>query len=133
MAFMNQATTPGALYGAAKTAAEGTAADLFQPGGQVAQAIAKARGQAIGSGWAPSAAGGSERGILDAATKQVSNVFAQQAGALEQTRFGALAGAYNQSGQNIQSLLESLFTGVSSADQLNLAKNPPRSKLLGLF
>jgi hypothetical protein len=128
---MAQTLQPGALYGAASEAAKGTAAQLFAPGGDVATMIAKARGTAIGQGFAPSAAGGSTAGILRGATQRVADTFATQAGQLESERYGMLGQAFGASNQNIQSLLESLFTGAASADQEKLASQ--KQKFLGIF
>lgn len=130
-AFTAQALTPGSLYGAASTAAMGRANELFAPGGEVASLIGRARGKSIGQGFDPSSSLGDENNILRSATKNVGDVFAQQAGALENTRAGMLNTAYGNN--DVMSLIESLFTGVGSAEQLDLAKHPPRQKFLGIF
>lgn len=132
-AFLSQTEQPGALFGAAKTSAEGYANQLFAPGGQIASMIGSARGDIINKGFAPSSADSGVNNILRAGTKQVADKFSENAGQLEQTRYGALAGAYGQREQNMKDLIESLFTGVASAEQLNIAKHPPRQKFLGLF
>lgn len=132
-AFLSQITTPGANFAAAQKAAEGTAQELFQPGGQVANLINQVRGNAIQRGFAPAAAEGGERGILQQATNQVGSVFAQQAGALEQQRMGLLGQGYQLNEQTLNDLLESIYSGAAGAEQLGLAKNPPRQKFLGIF
>lgn len=121
-AFFGQALEPGALFGAAKTAAEGTAKELFAPGGEVAQLFRQARGQKIQQGFAPEAAEGAEQGILSAASSRIGDVFAQQAGALEQQRFNALGSLFGQREQRLFDSLTSLFTGAGSAEQLKLAR-----------
>lgn len=132
-AFLGQVTTPGADFGEAQKAAEGYAGQLFAPGGQVASMIQQVRGGAIQRGFDPSAAEGGERGVLQQATGQVGNFFAQQAGQLEAQRLGAITSTYQSQNQMINDLLESLYTGVAGAEQLKLAKNPPRQKFLGIF
>lgn len=132
-AFLSQIATPGVNFDAAQKAAEGTAQELFQPGGQVASLINQVRGNAIQRGFAPAAAEGSERGILQQATNQVGSVFAQQAGALEQQRMGLLGQGYQLNEQTLNDLLESIYSGAAGAEQLQLAKKPPRQKFLGLF
>lgn len=130
-AFTAQSLTPGSLYGAASTAALGTANELFKPGGQVASLIGRARGKSISQGFSPESAFGDENTILRGATDTVANTFAQNAGALESKRADMLTSLYGR--DDVMSLIESLFTGVGSAEQLNLAKNPPRQKFLGIF
>src|SRR5512147_2624007 len=120
-AFMKSVGTPGANFGEAKKAAEGLAGELFAPGGQVANLISQVRGNAIQRGFDPSAAEGGERGVLQQATGQVGNYFAQQAGQLEGQRVGALTAGYQTQQQTINDLLESLYTGVAGAEQLQLA------------
>lgn len=132
-AFYGQTLEPGALYGAASTAATGKANELFAPGGEVASLIQRARGQTAGQGFNPEAAIGGENQILRGATRQVADVFAQNAGALEGQRFGALTGAYGANQQAIRDLMESIFGGVGTAEQYNLARNPPRKRFLGIF
>lgn len=132
-AFLGQVQEPGALFGAASEAASGTARQLFAPGGEVATMIGRARGQSINQGFNPEAAAGGENEILRGATQRVADTFATQAGGLEQTRIGALSQAYGLREQQMMELIESIFTGVGSAEQLNLAKNPPRRKFLGIF
>lgn len=121
-ALFEQTMNPGALYGAANTAAMGYANQLFRPGGEVASLISRARGDRINQGWAPSAARGSENAILRGATQNIGNMFAQQAGQLEQLRYGTLAGLYGQNQQGIRDLLTSLYTGTAGAEQLKLAQ-----------
>jgi hypothetical protein len=132
-AFLGQVLNPGSLYDAASTAAKGYAETLFAPGGEVAGLISKARGDAISRGFNPSAGNKSELGVLNQATQQVGNFFAQQAGGLEQSRFSALAGANQFSNQSVNDLLQSIFTGVASSEQLNLAQSASKPKFLGLF
>ena len=132
-AFLSQTEKPGALFGAADTAAKGYASQLFAPGGEIASLIGSARGDTISKGFAPSSAEGSVNSILRAGTQRVGDVFAQNAGQLEQSRYTALTGAYNEREQSMRDLIESLFTGVASSEQLNLAKHPPRQKFLGIF
>ncbi len=132
-AFLKQSTEPGALFGAANTAAEGYAKQLFAPGGEIASLISQVRGKSISRGFDPSAAEGPERNILNQGVGQVGNFFAQQAGGLEQARFGGLAQSYFSGQQGISDLLESLYTGVAGAEQLQLAKHPPRQRFLGIF
>lgn len=132
-AFLSQVSTPGANFGAAATAANSYAKQLFAPGGDVATAIRKVRGQSIASGFEPQSAYGAENGILNTATQQVSNVFGQQAAGLESDRLKAFSGAFGQLDQDQMDLIQSLFTGVGSAEQLGLAKHPPRQKFLGIF
>jgi len=130
-AFLGQALQPGALFGAAQTAATGYARQLFAPGGEVAGLVSRARGRSISQGFEPSAAEGTERTILQGATGRVGDVFAQQAGQLEAQRFGALSGAFGEAGAGVRDLLESLFTGVASAEQLGIARKAGKKK--GLF
>ena len=132
-AFTSQATQPGALFGAAKTAAEGYARQIFSPGGEVASLIKQARGRSISSGFAPEDALGAENGILQQATANVGNVFSQQAAALEDTRFKSLGGAYSDQLQSIRDLLESIYTGVGTSEQLGLARQSTKKRFLGLF
>lgn len=127
-AFLEQTLEPGALYGAASTAAQGAASQLFAPGGEIAGAIRSARGGAIQQGFAPSAAEGSERAILRSGTQRVADVFAQSAAGLEGQRFGALTGAFGESRAAQRDLIESLFTGVASAEQLSLANRALRAQ-----
>lgn len=130
-AFTDQTLQPGALFGAANEAALGKAHELFRPGGEVAGLMSRARGRSIQNGFAPGDANGDENNILRGATDSVANTFSQNAGQLESQRFSALAGAYGKN--DVTDLLESLFTGVGSAEQYGLAKNPPRQKFLGIF
>lgn len=130
-AFAEQSLTPGALYEGAATAARGKAQELFAPGGEVATMIGRARGKSIGQGFDPGSAMGDENVILRGATDTVGRTFAQNAAALEAKRADMLTASYGQN--DVRDLIESLFTGVGSAEQLNLAKNPPRQKFLGIF
>lgn len=132
-AFFGQVTQPGSLYGAASTAATGVANQLFAPGGEVANLIGRARGQTIGQGFDPGSAFGSENEILRGATRRVADTFATQAAGLEGQRFGALSQLYGDEQTRYRDLIESLFTGVGSAEQFGLARNPPRQKFLGIF
>jgi len=132
-AFLQQASTPGSLYGAASEAASGTARQLFAPGGEVQKLIGGARGRAIGQGFAPDAAEGAERGILQSATNRVADTFATQAAGLEQARFAGFAGFTSDQSAALRDLIESIFTGTASAEQLGLAKKAQRSKFLGIF
>lgn len=132
-AFNSQALQPGALYGAASTAAQGVAGQLFAPGGDVAQMISRARGGSIGQGFSPDNAWGSENNILRSATNRVGDTFATQAAGLEGQRFGALTEAYGGQQQSIRDLIESLFTGVGSAEQFGLADKASKRKFLGIF
>jgi len=122
-AFMSQTLTPGALYGAASTAASGVASELFAPGGEIARLISGARGQAIGSGFAPGDSIGEENNILRAGTQRVASTFAQQAGALEGQRFNALTGAFGQSREEQLRLLEDLFSGRANVLQYGMARD----------
>lgn len=130
-AFNEQTLNPGALYGAASEAAGGRARELFKAGGEVSNLIGQVRGRSINQGFSPDSAYGAENTILRGATNSVADTFAQNAAQLENARYTGLAGAYGNN--DMMSLLESLFTGVGSAEQLNLAKNPPRQKFLGIF
>lgn len=121
-AFYSQTLEPGALFGAANTAAQGYARQLFQPGGEVASLISKARGGAISQGFAPSSSEGAQRAILQGATNRISDVFSQNAAQLEGLRFGALSGAYGDVNASVRDLIESLFTGTASIQQLKLAQ-----------
>lgn len=132
-AFNSQALEPGALYGAASTAAQGVAGQLFAPGGEVAKMIAQARGGTIGQGFSPDSAWGGENNILRSATSRVADTFATTAAGLEGQRFGALTEAYGGQQQSIRDLLESLFTGVGSSEQLGLANKASQKKFLGIF
>lgn len=132
-AFLSQVTTPGSLYGAASTAASGVANQLFAPGGEVANLIGRARGQTIGQGFDVGSAGGAENEILRGATRRVADTFATQAAGLEGQRFNAFSQFYGDEQQRYRDLIESIFTGIGSAEQLKLAKNPPRQKFLGIF
>jgi hypothetical protein len=132
-AFLAQVSTPGALFGAAEKAATARAQELFAPRGEVASLISRARGQVIGQGFAPEAAFGAENAILSQAAKQVGQTFAQQAGALEQQRFAGLTSAFGEAEQGYRDLLESLFTGVASAGQFQLANKGFFRRLLGGF
>lgn len=124
-AFMSQATEPGALFGAAQTSAEGYAKELFAPGGEVAGLMSRARGSTIQQGFSPEAAQGKEFGVLRSATGQVSNRFAQEAAGLEKTRFAGLGSFLGQREQQIMDLMQSIFTGTASAEQLKLAGKEP--------
>lgn len=130
-AFNQQSLTPGALYGAASTAAMGKANELFAPGGEVASMISRARGKSIQSGFNPGDAYGDESAILRGATKSVGDAFAQSAAGLESARYSGLASAYGKN--DVTDLIESLFTGVGSSEQLALAKKAQQSKFLGIF
>lgn len=130
--FLGQVSDPEGYYRAAERAAGGHARELFKPGGEIASYISKARGGTIGSGFAPEAAEGPVRGILRAGTEQIANRFAQEAAGLEQSRLGALAGAYGQKEQSYMNLLSSLFTGQASVESLKAA-NRQQNKFLGLF
>lgn len=132
-AFLEQTLEPGALYEAASTAATGKANELFKAGGQVSQLINRARGGAIQRGFNPESAFGDENVILRGATDTVANTFAQNAAALEGQRYSALTGTYGDANKRIQELIESIFTGVGSAEQLNLARNASRPRFLGIF
>lgn len=135
-AFLEQTLEPGALYGAASTAAQGYANQIFAPGGEIAGQIRTARGGATQAGFAPEAAEGTERAILRSGLQRVGDVFAQQAGALEQARYGGLTGAFGETQAARRDLMESLFTGVSSAESLALsqkAMKQNRPKFLGIF
>jgi hypothetical protein len=130
-AFLGQVATPGALFGAAETAAKARAAELFAPRGEVASLIDRARGQVIGQGFAPEAAVGAENAILAQALKQVGQTFAQQAGALEQQRFAGLTSAFGEAEQGYRDLLESLYTGVAGAGQFQTANKGFFKRLFG--
>lgn len=137
-AFDSTFMTPGANFGAAKTAAEGYGADLFAPGGQIDANIKRARGGAVQSGFNPTAAEGDTNNILRAGTKAVGTQFAQGATALEGSRMSGLAGAYQGGQQNINDLIESLFTGQANIAQLqqsnfNNSKGFLGTILKGLF
>jgi hypothetical protein len=133
-AVLDQLLTPGKNFGEAQRAAEGYANELFAPGGQVASLISRARGGSVSRGFDPTAdVGGGERGILGQASSSVGNFFAQQAGALEGQRIGALTSTYQSQEQLINDLLESVYSGVAGSEQLQLAKHPPRQKFLGIF
>ena len=67
------------------------------------------------------------------AMQRVADTFATGATSLESQRMGALTSAFGSTNQNVNDLLQSLFTGQASANQLGLAQNPPRQKILGLF
>jgi len=130
-AFMDQSLTPGSLYGAASTAAMGKANELFKAGGEVSNLIGRARGKSIQSGFAPGDSLGDENAILRGATDTVANTFAQNAASLEGERYSGLASAYGKN--DVMDLIESLFTGVGSAEQLGLAKDASKKKFLGIF
>lgn len=130
-AFNKQTLEPGALFGAASTAATGAAGELFKAGGAIDTAIKGARGNVIGQGFGPAGAVGNENAILQQGVTSVGNIFAQNAGQLESQRYGALAGAYGQGQSSINDLLESIFTGLATQTQSNLAKK--QSKKPGLF
>lgn len=130
-AFTEQATTPGALYGAAKTSAEGYASELFAPGGQISSLIRGVRGKTIGQGFAPEAGEGAELGVLRSGTQAVGNRFAQEASQLEQTRFAGLGSLYGSQQQMINDLMQSLFTGTATAEQLALAKESQKKGFFG--
>lgn len=128
--FLRQVSTPEGFYGAASRAARGTASELFKPGGQVYSLLGKARGRSIASGFAPEGAEGAERGILRGAMEQIANRFAQESAGLEQTRIGALSGAYGVSQESLTNLLSSLFTGQASIESLRASER--ERGLLGL-
>ena len=121
-AFMQQALQPGALYGAASTAAGGVARQLFAPGGEVAGLVRGARGSVIGQGFDPSSAEGAERGIMQSATNRVADTFATQAGQLEGLRFGALTQAFGGAQQGTRDILESIMSGEGMAHSYDLAR-----------
>ena len=60
-------------------------------------------------------------------------MFSQQAAALEDTRFKSLGGAYSDQLQSIRDLLESIYTGVGTSEQLGLARQSTKKRFLGLF
>jgi hypothetical protein len=132
-AFFGQVLTPGADFSQAATAAQGQANELFKPGGQVASQIATARGRRVGQGFNASGAEGAENGILNQATSTVANTFAQGATGLEQERMQLMGGLYGQTNQNIMDMIQSLFSGRASIEQMKMAqKSIPKGGLLGL-
>lgn len=132
--FLRQASTPGALFGAASTAAEGMARELFRPGGVVGQGIASARRGSVQQGFEPMAAEGAELGVLGQATDQVANAFAQNAAALEQQRFGAFANFASQAQGGPAQAIANYMTGQANVEQFGLARrgSQRRGGLLGL-
>jgi hypothetical protein len=132
-AFQSQMLTPGANFSAASTAASGMASELFAPGGEIATMLGKARGKAIGQGFAPSGAEGAERGILRAGTQRVADAFAQQAASLESQRMGLVGGAYGDAQAGQRDLIESMFTAEGSAQQLAIAKQAAKRGPFGLW
>lgn len=134
--FLQQASTPGALYGAAATAAEGVSRELFRPGGVVSEGITAARtGQrGIRGGFEPMGGEGAELGVLRSATDQVANAFAQQAGQLENTRFSVYGGFASQAQGGVGQAIADYATQRSGAEQFELARrgSQRRGGLLGL-
>ena len=132
-AFLEQSTRPGALYGAAATAAGGVARQLFAPGGEVAGLVGSARGSVIGQGFDPSAAEGSERAIMQSATNRVADTFATQAGQLEAIRYGGLSQAFGGAQQGTRDILESMMAGEGMAHSYDLARRGQRTGPFGLW
>jgi hypothetical protein len=132
-AFQQQVLTPGANFGEASRAAQGVAGQLFAPGGEISTLLGRARGKAIGSGFAPSGAEGAERGILRAGTQRVADAFAQGAVNLEGQRMGLMGEAYGGSQTAQTGLIESMFTAEGSAQQLRLANKAGRRGPFGLW
>jgi hypothetical protein len=131
--FLNQVATPGADFGAASTAAQGYANQLFKPGGQIANQIRTARGNVTRGGFAPSGAEGAENGILNQGVQDVGNMFAQGATGLESQRMNLFSNLYGGTNQNIQDMIQSIFTGYGNEQQLGLAQSSvPKKGLLGL-
>ena len=116
-AFLGQVMDPRGYYESAERAAGGYARELFKPGGEISTLISKARGGTIGAGFAPEAAEGTNRAILRGGVEQISNRFAQEAAGLEQSRLGALAGAYGQRLGGYYNLLSSLFAALSPSTE----------------
>jgi len=121
-AFLGSISDQEGFYKSALTSAEGLSRELFQPGGQIATMLGKARGKSIASGFAPEGAEGAERGILTSGVQQVSNRFAQEAAGLEQTRIGALAQAFGISEQAISQMISSAFSGQATIEGYKAAE-----------
>jgi hypothetical protein len=113
--------------------AERIAGDLLRPGGAIPEAIRRARGQSIASGF------GTQGGDL---SRQESNIVSeglrsgvgsylgQALPAMYEGAAGRAAGAYGLTQENALRMLESLYTGLGSAESLNMANQ--KQGLLGL-
>jgi hypothetical protein len=132
-AFMGQMLTPGANYGAALTAAQGMASNLFAPGGDIQRMMQAARGSAVGAGWAPEAALGDERGIARAGYQRVADTFAQGATQLEGQRINAMTNAFAESQAGPRDTMESIYSGRAGELNYGLARRASRPRFLGLF
>lgn len=112
--------------------AERIAADVLRPGGVVTEGIRGARGRAIASGF------GTQGGDL---SRQEANIISEGLRSSIGSHIGAAlpgmyegaagraAGAYQLSAEQIQNLIESMYTGLAGAESLALAKD---KGLLGL-
>ena len=111
--------------------AERISADVLRPGGSVTEAIRRARGGSISSGFGTQ--GGdlsrSEANIVSEGLRSsVGSFVGQSLPGLYEGAGGRATQAYGITQQQVPDLMESLFTGLGSAESLRLAQ-----KKKGLF
>jgi len=124
---------PGGAMASASKAAEGYASDLFRPGGQIQKSILGSLGGMAGKGFQPGGAEGQVNTIQREGVRDVSNFFTSQAVPLAQQWGNIMSGGFGQINQNVEDLINSLFTGGANILQLGMAKkSQPKGGLLGL-
>ncbi len=113
--------------------AERIGTDVLRAGGPVTEAIRRARGGAIGSGFGTEGGdlSGQEANIVtEGLRSSVGSFIGQSLPGLFEGAAGRATQAFGISQGQVTDLLESLFTGLGSAENLRLAQ--PKKGLFGL-
>ncbi len=114
--------------------AERIASDVLRPGGEIAGSIRSLRGGAIASGFGTTGGDTSrqEAQIINRGLRSSVGAFiGQSLPGLFEGAAGRTADVQRQDADRSQSFLESLFTGLGSAESLRLASQ--RQKIFGIF
>ncbi len=113
--------------------AERIGADVLRAGGPITEAIRRARGGAISSGFGTQGGdlSGQEANVVtEGLRSSVGSFIGQSLPGLFEGAAGRATQAFGITQQQVTDLMESLFTGVGSAESLRIAQ--PKKGLFGL-
>lgn len=115
--------------------AERIASDVLRPGGVVTEGIRAARGGEIAKGWGTAGSDLSRQEaniVADTLSSTVGSYLGQALPAMYEGAAGRALSAYGLTQEQVQELLNSLYTGLAGAESLGVAKQGQGLLNLGL-